>query len=855
MPLRRAWYGLIILASVLPALALSPWLSSQAHSLLLERSMLEEKIFHSEIETRLSLETKRLLSVLTNASDPMSLYFSGHQNMDYLNIIIDSIFMRESTTSIAIYNHHARFITGLKHREHSFSEIRTDMAEFSVPMHGRTFLGSPTKLADGDFEFVISLPIIVNRRVTAVLTATININQFWANIRAALPEHNSKIYLIDSRGSLLAHLSDTHHQQGELLSHKAIVRSLLAGNDWKRPEIYQGFNGDDVFGIASLVPALKWGIISEIPSSAIMNPIISALITLTIIVFLLHILFGLISLLFTKRLLSPISDLADVVKKATEGDYTRHARHSPYIEINALTTAFNVMIKEIKRRESSLKKLSQAVEQAAEAILITDHKGIIEYVNPAFTRITGYALDEAIGKTPAILSSGKQNREFYKKLWQTISKGNIWEGTLTDRKKSGELYPALMSIAPIKAGNKTSHYVSIQQDMTNQLLLEDQLRQSQKMEALGTLVGGIAHDFNNMLAGITGNLYLARKNAVGFPAIVDKIKKAEILGYQAGEMIAQLLAFARKSTVQMIPLPLTSFLNEAVKLAATSIPENITITTDISKEPPLSISGDSSQIQQILMNLINNAGDAVAEKHKPKIHISLKSYEATDAFRISHPHLESDWFALLTVHDNGHGISSDLLDNIFEPFFTTKLEGQKSGLGLSMVYGAMQTHGGVIDVESDLNSGTSFHLYFPLIEQEGRASQTIDGAVEKQGSGELILVVDDDPMVCEACREVLESLDYKVLVAADGIEGLKLFTTYQQEIALVLTDVVMPEMNGLEMAKAIRAINESIPFIFSTGYDKELFANKIPHKKDVLLTKPLSISKLSQSIQTLLKGG
>lgn len=253
------------------------------------------------------------------------------------------------------------------------------------------------------------------------------------------------------------------------------------------------------------------------------------------------------------------------------------------------------------------------------------------------------------------------------------------------------------------------------------------------------------------------------------------------------------------------------------------------------------------------MNLLNNARDAVAENRYPEIHISLKRYEATAAFRKAHPHLEHDQFALLTVHDNGHGIPANVLESIFEPFFTTKPGGKGSGLGLSMVYGAMQTHAGVIDINSSVGNGTSFHLYFPLIDEHIEEPLSGEIMAEQPGSGEVILLVDDEPEVCEAGREVLESLGYNVLVGNNGKEGLDLFTSHQHQVSLVLTDVVMPKMNGIEMAKEIRAMHADMPFIFITGYDKEIFVSEVVQQNDVILSKPLSIPELSRSIQRLLK--
>jgi len=852
-PLRIAWYGLIILASLLPAIALSPWLGQQAHQLLLERAILTEELFHNELETRLALETERLVSILVNKSDPMYLYFAGEQSISFIKDLTEKISKREPMfSSIAIYNHRAQLITGIEQGHHTFAELRTDMAEFAVPMHGRTFISPPSVLNDGHSEFIICTPIFFDEKPVALLVGTVNIGAFWSSIRAKLPEHDSMIYLIDSRGSLLSSLSETRHQHGDLLSDKEIVRSLLAGAGWKRPELYLGFEEGEVFGIGSLIPVLKWGIISEIPSSAIMGPIIDALAVLTLIVFMLHILFGLLSLLFTKHLLTPITDLAKSVKRATTGDYTRHALSSPYIEIDALTSSFNTMINEIDHRENSLEQLSQAVEHAAEAIVIANRKGLIEYANPAFSRITGYPLEEVIGKSPVSFSGDKENQQLYKKLLLSVYRGELWEGTLIGRKKSGVCYPSLISIAPIYSGAEITHFVSIQQDMSDQVLLEEQLRQSQKMEAVGTLVGGIAHDFNNMLAAVTGNLYLARSKCESIKSAVVNIQKAEDLCYSSADMIAHLLAFARKGVVQMEHLSISSLLEKTIGLTSASIPESIHLSSNIANEK-LVIVGDKTQLQQIMINLVNNACDAVAESENPHIHISLDRFKADDAFRNAHPEMAFDLFARISIHDNGHGIPEQILENIFEPFFSTKEEGKGSGLGLSMVYGGVQTHGGVIDVESGEKNGSTFHLYFPLADAV-EVEDTVENksGQELLGNGEIILLVDDELTVYEAGAEVLEELGYRVLVANNGKDGLQLFEKHHSIIQLVITDVVMPEVNGIDMAKAIRKIIPEMPFIFLTGYDKELFTSNEILKNNVLLTKPLSIPEMSQNIQQLL---
>jgi len=504
-----------------------------------------------------------------------------------------------------------------------------------------------------------------------------------------------------------------------------------------------------------------------------------------------------------------------------------------------------------KANQAELRKLSQAIQQAGEAVMITDIHAVIEYVNPTFTRITGYTAEEAIGNTPSMLKSSAQDPQFYKDLWATITRGDIWQGTLTDRKKDGSFYPALMSIAPIHDDTgKTTHYLSIQQDMSAYKKLEEQLLQAQKMEAIGTLVGGIAHDFNNILAGITGNAFLAKKRLDDGRPMHTNIDTITTLSYRGADMIKQLLTFARKGSVRMVPVSLNTFLQEGHRLARTAIPESTAFRLEICPEE-LTIDGDVTQLQQLIMNLSNNARDAVAGIAHPKIICSLQQFTADDTFIAAHPETEISNFALITVCDNGPGILPEHLNKIFEPFFSTKSVGQGTGLGLSMAYGCVQMHGGTIDVESEPGSGTAFHIYLPLI--KATATPSAESSPIVSGRGEMILLVDDEACMLETSGEVLRSMSYDVLEAIDGEQALALFMMHKADIALIITDIVMPKMGGVDLAKAVRALDADIPIIFATGYDKEhAFSGKATIDQSIIVNKPFSFELLSQHIRRLL---
>ncbi|MES0370829.1 MAG: ATP-binding protein, partial [Mariprofundaceae bacterium] len=403
--------------------------------------------------------------------------------------------------------------------------------------------------------------------------------------------------------------------------------------------------------------------------------------------------------------------------------------------------------------------------------------------------------------------------------------------------------------------DEITHFVGIQQDLSEYEDLESQFHQAQKMEAMGVLVGGIAHDFNNMLAGMTGNLYLAKKKIPENPEVVKMLSSVEQLSFRAADMIQQLLTFARKGQVSMKQLPLVPFIKETLKLLRTSVPENIALHHDICSERLL-ISGDATQLHQVLMNLINNARDALEGVDDPRIRVKLEPFEPDKKFMKRHPYFKSGIYACLCIEDNGTGIPEEQIKHLYEPFFTTKEEGKGTGLGLAMTFGAVKTHHGYIEVASVVGKGSKFNVYLPLLEVEGMASYTPEDGEEKvaQGHGETILLVDDDVHVLEVGREVLKSLGYRVLEASNGLNAIDLFTENQDEIELIIMDVVMPELGGVKAAERIKEIRPDIKVIYSTGYDKQAsLSGKLTSDEASFLSKPYSISNLARVIRERLE--
>jgi len=548
----------------------------------------------------------------------------------------------------------------------------------------------------------------------------------------------------------------------------------------------------------------------------------------------------------------PIKSAAGEVLGAF-GMYYNHPALPDEQELIDLASAARLacIVMERERREAQVRKLSNAVTHAGGSIMITSRAGIIEYVNPAFTKITGYDAEEAVGQSPRILNSGNQNAAFYERMWQTITRGDIWHGKVIDKRKDGSFFPAMLTIAPIADDQGViTHFVGSHADISELEDMQAQFHQAQKMEAIGTLVGGIAHDFNNLLAAMTGNLYLAKLQVQGQPDVVEKLDNVEQLSIRAADMIQQLLTFARKDRVSMKALPFTPFIKETLKFLETSVPENIVMRQDICSEDLL-LNGDGTQLHQVLMNLMNNARDAVEHVHDPRITTRLAVFHADDGWLEHHADFTPGYYAHLSIEDNGCGIPEQQLEHLFEPFFTTKEVGKGTGLGLAMVFGAIKTHHGFVDVESVPGEGSSFHIYIPLLEQKNSVAPSLRQLEIADGHGEMILLADDEIHILETGKEVLEALGYQVLTASNGQQAVEIFEAHSEAIDLCLFDIVMPILGGDEAAKQVRLIKPDAKIMFATGYDKSLQSGMA---QETVLSKPFSIIEMSQLIRQQLSG-
>jgi PAS domain S-box-containing protein len=500
-----------------------------------------------------------------------------------------------------------------------------------------------------------------------------------------------------------------------------------------------------------------------------------------------------------------------------------------------------------KWAEAERKRLMAAIEQAGEAIVMTDAQGIIQFVNPAFERTTGYSRKEAVGQNPRILKSGEHDELFYRNLWDTISGGRTWAGRMVNKRKDGTLYTEETTISPVRdASGRIVNYVAVKRDITEHLRLAAQFQQSQKMEAMGRLAGGVAHDFNNMLGVILGYAELALCQvdpAQPLHADLEEILKA---ANRSTEITRQLLAFDRKQTIIPVALDLNHTVESMLKMLRRLIGEDI----DLGWLPEVGvcpIKMDPVQVDQILVNLCVNARDAIADVGKVTIETGNAVFDET--YCADHAGFVAGEYVLLAVSDDGCGIDKEILDRIFEPFFTSKGVGQGTGLGLSTVYGIVKQNNGFINVYSEPGKGTTFRIYLPRYADQAVVTQPEEAAEIPLSRGETVLVVEDEAANLQMDKAMLERLGYRVLAAGTPGEAIRLAEKHSSEIHLLITDVVMPEMNGWDLAERLQSLYPSMKILFMSGYTANVIAHRVLDEGVNFIQKPFSMKDLAVKVR------
>jgi len=502
-----------------------------------------------------------------------------------------------------------------------------------------------------------------------------------------------------------------------------------------------------------------------------------------------------------------------------------------------------------KNIEQETLRLETAIEQAGECVVITDAHAAIQYVNPAFEKITGYGRAEVIGRNPAILQSGRHDGSFYASMWQTLVSGDVWSGHFVNRRKDGSLYEEDATISAVRnSQGKITNYVAVKRDVTEEIKKEKQLRQAQKMEAIGTLAGGIAHDFNNILSAIIGYSEMALDKIENDASLQTYLQEIFTAGVRARDLVKQILTFSRQAEQEMKPVRIKFIVEEILRLLRASLPTTIEILRDIQSAD--TVLADPTQIHQIMMNLCTNASQAMRKKGG-LLNVSLVTVEMDEKFAAEHPDAGTGPYLRLTVRDTGHGIAPEIREKIFDPFFTTKEKEEGTGMGLAVVDGIVKGHGGFITVESKPQKGTAFHVFLPVARK--CTQPEIELKVPLPGGSEHILLIDDEKTLVDIGRHMLEQQGYEITCRTSSLEALALFKAKSDRFDLAITDMTMPDLTGIDLAREFLAIRPDFPIILCTGFS-ETATEETARSAGVkaFLLKPLTIHELTRTVRKVL---
>jgi two-component system, cell cycle sensor histidine kinase and response regulator CckA len=510
-------------------------------------------------------------------------------------------------------------------------------------------------------------------------------------------------------------------------------------------------------------------------------------------------------------------------------------------------------ITEERLKEERLRLQGAALESTADGVAITERDGTITWVNPAFSRLTGFAAEEAIGRKSSLLRSGRHDDAFYAELWRTILAGQVWDGELTNRRKDGEVYLEAQTITPVRdASGEISYFVAVKRDISQRRRLEEQLRQAQKIEAVGRLSGGIAHDFNNLLNVIMGFSDMLIRHLPADDSRLRRYANEVLKAAKSGAgLTRQLLAFSRQQVLQPKVVDLNSVITEAEKMLGRLIGEDLELV--MSLEPALGrVEVDPGQIEQVIMNLAVNARDAMPQGGT--LSIATSNFELLESAARQHgvPATPGP-YARMTVSDTGTGMDAATQAHIFEPFFTTKEAGRGTGLGLATVYGIIKQSKGYIWADSELGKGTRFTILLPRLPAETAVSEPDEEEAADPRGTETVLLVEDDEAARGLWMEMLEALGYRVLAASNGTEALEVAAAQPGAIDLLLTDVVMPRIGGRELAERLTAARPGLRVIFMSGYTADTMLRQgIAETGRPFLQKPFTAHQFAKKIRETL---
>ncbi|MFH0998822.1 MAG: ATP-binding protein [Pseudomonadota bacterium] len=744
---------------------------------------------------------------------------------------------------------------------------------------------------------LLSLQIVVpvkgrGSEIVGVLIAESNVTRLWQEVSRIQIGRSGYAYLVDVNGCFVAYQEPSAILQryGENMSRMPPVSEFMAAGPKGEHRIheYRGLNNMPVIGLFAPVYGTDWAVIVELPIREAYASVTRMQWYWVGLMIVCVATAGGLGFMVSRRLVLPLSSLTLTAKRIGEGDLNAEivdVRQQD--EVGMLTGAFKQMQKalrdlynglekqvaELKLSEEALQKSMRLYrllsENISDVIWTTDMNLGFTYISPSVISQRGYTVEEVMNQsvedylTPASLvyamnafaeeleiESREQkdlNRSRVLEMEQICKDGStIWTEVKTTFLRDGDARP--IGILGVTRDITERKRAEVEREQ-----LEKRLRQSQKMEAVGTLAGGIAHDFNNILMAITGHAELALYHAPEGSPLRNNLLKILKADYRAADLVKQILAFSRQSDQERKPVSIAAIVEEVLKLLRSTLPSTIQICHDVAALPEGGlVLADSTQIHQVIMNLCVNAAQAMRDQ-EGILSVALSEFQVDPYFMSKHPNLHQAPCVRISVSDTGCGMEPAIVERIFEPYFTTKGLGEGTGLGLAVVLGIVNNHRGAIEVYSEPGQGTSFHVFLPVIAKFIETGATINARKALPNGKERILFVDDEITLAELGREILESLGYKVDIQTSSLEALEAFRIQSDAFDLVITDMTMPGLTGKEFAKELLVLRPDIPIILCTGFSaiiNEKQAREAGIRQFVM--KPYSIISLAETVRKVL---
>ncbi len=708
--------------------------------------------------------------------------------------------------------------------------------------------------------------------------------------------HTGETLLVRRQGSEMVFVNDTRHPVSAGMTGADVVpkhnlgRTAAMGNEGIGETI--DYRGKNAIGAYRYIPALKWGLVVKIDADEAFGEIYALRRRIVIFSLLILLIVLPVAYLIVRKFTGPIWMITQRTGAVAAGDYSVRIESRRKDEIGSLERNFNVMVKalsgsrkEIEEKQSELAKANielerrvadrtadlstanialregelrfrQLVENATDAIFLHDVEGGIIDVNRQACVDLGYSYGELLRMKVADFAPGFNPKNLPQIRDNVIAKGATTIVGIHQR-KDGSSFPVEIRIGIFEYQGRRL-FITLVRDITERkhaederLKLEEQLRQAQKMEAVGQLAGGVAHDFNNILSAIIGYAHLTIMKMNEHDPLKANLERIMESSQRAATLTQSLLAFSRQQVIKTEMIDLNELLKRFEKFLLRLLREDIELTS-IVKDAPLTVMADSGQIEQVLMNLITNARDAMP--HGGRLVITTDHVELDDEFVTAHGCGIPGAYALMSVQDTGAGMDEKTRERIFEPFFTTKEQGKGTGLGLSMVYGIVKQHNGLITVYSEKDKGTIFRIYLPIIKPHQESVEEEKQAITLVQRGtETVLLAEDDASLRKLSATVLTHFGYTVIEAVDGEDAVNKYSVNKDSIHLVILDAIMPKKNGKEAYDAIKQLQPDSKVIFVSGYTADIFDKRgIPDKKLNFLSKPFAPLDLAKKVREVL---